>query len=139
MVPVSCSLHYVSRRNEKYSKTGYENGCKLWTISKWLKKMRWLGLLNLKKKKKRQTDTSEGIYLIMIKKQKLLRRSIRNSCLPSNDTRTKMFDEIGKQYTFTQFVINLGNWLSRNISTLKSLRAFEKGMTFYLSNENIHS
>jgi len=50
----------------------------------------------------------------------------------------KMFDEIEKQYTFTQFVINLWNWLSWNISALKSFRALEKEITFYLGNENIH-
>lgn len=69
-----------------------------------------MGLFNLKKekeKKKREIDASEGIYLIQIKQEKLQRRSIRNSCLSSNNTRMKMFDEIEKQYTFTQFVINL--------------------------------
>lgn len=70
------------------------------------------------------------MHLIQINQQKLLRRLIKNSYLLCNGTITKTFDELEKQYTFTQFVINLWNWLSQNISVLKSLRAFEKEMTF---------
>lgn len=81
MVPVSCSLHYVSRRNEKYSKTGDENGCKLWTISKWLKKLRWLGLLNLKKKKKKTN------------------RHIRGNIFDS-DKKTKVAEKVNKELLF---------------------------------------
>lgn len=135
MAPVSYSLHYVSSRNQRHSKTGDENAGRLQAFPKWLKKSRRFGLLDLKP----QNDKSKGMDLIQITQQKLLRRSTKNFCLHSNNTRTKTSDEVEKQYAFTQFAINLWNWLSPNTSALKSPRVFETELTFYLHNENIHS